>query len=214
MKWIDKRSSPAFFEQWKRDFEAEHGRNPEYRDLVGDPKHQLALHLLKEQGYLCCYCMAKIDFGSYHLEHFIPRAAARYHPEQYPNQDIELGYENLFLSCEGEHFAGDHCGRYKADTDADQLLSPADPAVDHSFTYSLDGKIEGKDQKAENMIQAANLDSFALRRHRASAICISGFFDDDFPENKDALIRLYQSKDEDGAFQPFCMAIVYVMEHC
>ena len=98
MKWIDKRSSPAFFEQWKRDFEAEHGRNPEYRDLVGDPKHQLALHLLKEQGYLCCYCMAKIDFGSYHLEHFIPRAAARHNPGQYPNQDVELGYENLFLS--------------------------------------------------------------------------------------------------------------------
>ena len=97
---------------------------------------------------------------------------------------------------------------------ATALADPADPAADHSFTYSPDGKIDGKDQKAKNMIQAANLDSFALRRHRASAICISGFFDDDFQENKDALIHFDQNKDEDGAFQPFCMAIVYVMEHC
>lgn len=213
MKWIDKSNSPTFFEQWKAAFQVTHGRPPQYADLIGEPRQSLKMHLLQEQGYICCYCMAEIYPGGDHLEHFIPRSAAKKNPVPYQGQDIELGYENLFLSCEGEHFAGDHCGRFKDDADAIGLLSPADPITDTVFTYFPDGRIDSQDQKTKNTISAANLNSLALIRHRQSALYAAGFYADDFEEKRESLIQFFKSRDSSGSFQPFCMAVVYIMEN-
>lgn len=212
MKWIDKRTPPVSFEQWKVNFTTTHGRAPIYDDLVGEPRQCLKLELLEEQGYLCCYCLARIDMWDSHIEHFIPRSAPKRNPAKYLGKDIELGYDNLFLSCEGEHFQKDRCGRYKDDASADNLLSPADPLADSVFEYTVDGHISSQNQQAANLIIAANLESKALTRHRETAIYNSGFFDDDFEDKREALIRFYHSRDDHGAFTPFCMAITYILE--
>jgi len=213
MKWIDKRTPLSSFEQWKSSFAKTKGRAPQFDDLIGEPRQTLKENLLKEQGYICCYCMSEIDLWNVHIEHFIPRSAPKRDPAKYLGQDIELGYENLFLSCEGEHFQRDRCGRYKDDDPADNLLSPANPLSDSVFEYTVDGHISSKKPQAANLITAANLESAALIRHRDTAIYTSGFFDDDFEEKKEDLLRLYESKDEQGAFTPFCMAILYIMEN-
>ncbi len=215
MKYIEKTPSPDFFEGWKQRFQEQHGSQPTYHDLKGQVKARLKQYLLEEQGYLCCYCMANIEVtsDSSHLEHFIPRADGRNHPHSLQFQDVELGYQNLFLSCNGEWCDESHCGKYKDSTTALMLVSPASTEVQDAFSYTVSGDIDGTTPKAMTSVRVLNLQSAALKRHRKTAIWNSGFFDDDFPDEKDALIELYSSKDSDGKFTPFCEAILFVMKN-
>ena len=67
MKYIKKGDSPAKFEQWKIDFKDRTGREPVYLDLKGSIKRDLKETLLKEQGYICCYCMCRIASYDSHI---------------------------------------------------------------------------------------------------------------------------------------------------
>lgn len=215
MKYIEKTASPEFFESWKQRFQERHGFQPTYRDLKGRVKARLKEHLLQEQGYLCCYCMAGIEVteDSSHLEHFIPRFDGRKHPHSLQFQDVELGYQNLFLSCNGEWCDESHCGKYKDSTTALMLVSPASEEVQNAFIYTATGDIEGTTTKAMTSVRVLNLQSAALKRHRKTAIWNSGIFDENYLEEKDVLIELYSSKDSAGRFTPFCEAILYVMQN-
>ena len=48
--------------------------------------------LLKEQGYLCAYCMKKISLQEAQVEHFLPQAT-------YPEEDLK--YMNMLAVCKG-----------------------------------------------------------------------------------------------------------------
>lgn len=215
MKYIEKGPSPDFFEGWKQRFQERYHIQPTYQDLKGTTKKNLKQHILQEQGYLCCYCMASIEAteDSSHLEHFIPRVDGRKHPHSLQFQDVELGYQNLFLSCNGEWCDESHCGKYKDSTTALMLVSPASEEVRGAFFYTLTGEIKGETPKAMTSVRVLNLWSKALDRHRKAAIWESGFFDEDFEEKKETLLALFSSRDAEGRYTPFCEAILYIMEN-
>ncbi|MCH9741191.1 MAG: TIGR02646 family protein [Epsilonproteobacteria bacterium] len=52
----------------------------------------LRKQLLKEQGYICCYCMSRIDCDNSKIEHFKP---------QTKNREFQIDYQNFFIACEG-----------------------------------------------------------------------------------------------------------------
>ena len=85
---------------------------PEWEDLIQA--------LLKEQGYICCYCMQRIYGEDSHIEHFVPRDIKNTDPHSMRASDVELNYGNLFESCNGEHWDWSHCGRFK-----DRDLTPS-----------------------------------------------------------------------------------------
>jgi uncharacterized protein (TIGR02646 family) len=58
--------------------------------LPQDIKNELAEQLLKEQGYICCYCGQRIDRNTMAIEHFNPKSI-------YRNEIFD--YANLFASC-------------------------------------------------------------------------------------------------------------------
>ena len=60
--------------------------------------------LLKEQGYLCAYCMKKITEKTIHIEHWIPQR----HPQEgyleYSQEDCDrfaIDYQNMLGVCPG-----------------------------------------------------------------------------------------------------------------
>lgn len=68
MKKIVKQMPPAWFEDWKTDFEEVSHRKPHYKDdfSTDDGKGsarriRLRKKLVKEQGQICCYCMNRIS---------------------------------------------------------------------------------------------------------------------------------------------------------
>ena len=58
--------------------------------LPQDVKNELADQLLKEQGYICCYCGQRINRDTMAIEHFYPKS--KYKSEMFD-------YQNLFASC-------------------------------------------------------------------------------------------------------------------
>lgn len=213
MKRIIKNSEPQYFKDWKDSFLRDNGRPAIYKDFrCTEEWARLRQDLLAEQGNICCYCMKAIDNYDSHIEHFIPRNLGKTSPHSVRANEVELRYDNLFLSCNGSP-KDNHCGRYKDREDTPMLLSPATPDVEERFTYDIvTGAIQGEDASAMTTIRVLNLDNYTLRRHRKSAFYQCGIFDDDFEEQREALLNLYTNRDSDGAFVPFCAAIVWAIQ--
>ena len=102
---IEKGSEPHEWTKYKLTQGAEFRAIPELKDS-----------LLKEQGYLCAYCMARIDKDHMKVEHFKPQSL-------YP-QDI-LAYGNLLACCLGKTQDESHCDTSKGN--AEISLSPLSP---------------------------------------------------------------------------------------
>ena len=207
MKKIIKQGAPESFEQWKTEFLTAHSRQPTYDDFRGGEKQNLKYHLIQEQGSICCYCMKSIGFDC-HIEHFIPRSSAAR-----DGCSLNLSYENLLASCEGEDGDRSCCGHYKNDVDFALLLSPVEDAVEALFQYDVLGNIKGIATSAAETIRWLNLNSFELKRHRKTAIQWSGYYDNDYDERRESLLQFYASRDSCQAFQAYCMAILYVMNN-
>ena len=113
---------------------------------------------------MCVYCGRQLDFtrpgNSFHIEHF--------RPQQGPNgrPDLQLDYNNLFLSC-GQQDNHKHkhrsqiCGTKKDDWfDESRYVAPAYPACTKRFKFRLSGPVEPKstnDIAAGKMIERLGL---------------------------------------------------------
>ena len=71
MKNIAKGQSPQGFEKWKALESADW--IPTYGSLRGEEKRALHLSLLREQGWVCCYCGRAVGEDDSHIEHFRPQ---------------------------------------------------------------------------------------------------------------------------------------------
>ena len=137
MKHIIKEPEPEFFVKWK------HGESedwkPSWKALDGERgvKSQLRKTLLKEQGYICCYCTMRINGENTHIEHFIPRSDLE------KGSELELEYVNLLASCDGAqedpHSDKRHCNTHKGDKFIP--VSPTDEDCESYFRYDIDGGI-------------------------------------------------------------------------
>lgn len=104
MKTIIKQESPErdTFEKWKIDSKINESSSDKLWDLFDtpeneegekiNPKRSLQQALLKEQGYICCYCGKRITEDNVVIEHFFPKTE---------NRDCTFNYYNLHASCEG-----------------------------------------------------------------------------------------------------------------
>lgn len=131
-------------------------------------------YLNEEQGGVCCYCGAKLqypDTGHYSVEHVRPRS-------KYP--ELVGEYRNLLLSChcsESEradinnnvHNRRDrlrllHCDEYKKDEELH--YTPLDADCPKHFSYKIDGSVQGDSKEANSDIATLNLNCKALQDRR------------------------------------------------
>ena len=77
-----------------------------YRNTPGvafSAEPELKKALLEEQGYICCYCMCRINDGDMKVEHYVPRIEA----------SRIFDYNNLFAACEGKCASDGNCDTRK-----------------------------------------------------------------------------------------------------
>lgn len=201
MKHVMKGASAPEFEAWKA--LANPDWTPTYKDLQNPQKRALHVSLLKEQGWVCCYCGRSIAQQDSHIEHFRPQ-------EHYP--DLALIYANLHASCIRETEPGRplHCGHAKG-ADFDEVLqtSPLDPQCEERFLYTLDGSIlarDAADAQAGYMVELLQLDISFLRNRREEEV--NRVFDPEFLATVTAdELRLlrdeFRRRDEAGRAQSF-----------
>lgn len=96
MIYISKGKEPASLTEYRKEKFA-------YYDGYKD-KGDIRNALLKEQGYLCAYCMRRISREKMKIEHW--------YPEEELSNSERLDYSNMLGCCEG-HLAG---GKFREDT--------------------------------------------------------------------------------------------------
>ena len=164
MKHVSKGEPPASFEEWKA--KANEDWQPAYGNLQNPQKSELHDALLREQGWVCCYCGCGISKADSHIEHFRPQSG-------YPDQ--ALSFDNLFASCLRDIDPGSplHCGHAKANGfDEKHCVSPLEDGCEQRFTYKWDGRMEPEpgDVSAEYMRGLLKLDIAFLCDERANVL--------------------------------------------
>ncbi|MDI9634261.1 TIGR02646 family protein [Geitlerinema splendidum] len=209
MRYIQKGEEPEKLANWKA--LANEDWQPTYEELRGDIKIDLHDTLLKEQGYLCCYCEMRVTRSNSHIEHFKPRTS-------YP--DLSLNYSNLLASCQREREPKEpqHCGVKKEDWYDEQLMvSPVIANCGDFFRYTGFGEILPTDdlpkqQAATATIKQLELNLGKLQNMRREAIngilqAVDGLSQPEI----DLFLQELAKPDAEGKYTPFYSAIAYTV---
>lgn len=133
MKSIIKSPEPVEFALWKEKTNADW--QPSYDDLSGDTKRAVKSALMREQGYLCCYCERRLLDNDSHIEHFKPQNDPLVDP---------LDFANMLCSCQDQvkKCAPRHCGNLKGGWfDEQMLVSPLSADCAERFAFMGNGNI-------------------------------------------------------------------------
>jgi len=101
-------------------------------------KNNLRESLLRSQGYICCYCMRRINRAS-KIEHF--RSQNHYNGLN-GTRDLRLSYDNLFAACadSGGRYENQTCDSHKKDLEL-RRIDLTSPMCDTMFKYNGNGTI-------------------------------------------------------------------------
>lgn len=229
MHKIQKQPEPEHFRLWKQQFLVNNGREALYSDLTGTEEYKkLKADLLKEQGYICCYCERQIGRSrkkDSDIEHFMPR-----HPDRRqltPSEceqceNAQMDYNNIMASCLGEEIGmDDHCNHKKDNWyDFSLCVSPVEDEIEKLFGFRKDGRmvVLGGNAKAEAMRSHLNLNSHILleqRKEAYDAVMEAEFENVELLNDEEYIhdtIDFYCQKDENGYYSQFCSMITYCME--
>ncbi len=124
----------------------------------------LRRQLLKEQGYICCYCMGRIDCSNSKIEHF---------RDQSTNRELQIKYQNLFIACkgnEGQPHKYQHCDSFKGAKEFQHIDLLSD--IENHIKYrSTDGTIFSDDNNVNRELnEVLNLNVELLKKNRKQAI--------------------------------------------
>jgi uncharacterized protein (TIGR02646 family) len=211
MKYIKKSEEPQSLTEWNQ----QRSKNiPNWKNFDRDVKNDVFYSLLKEQGFICCYCGSLIARRECHIEHFKPKSI-------YPNLTYE--YNNLIASCQGEDEKRPrvpiHCGHKKGNWYDDELMvSPLDKNCLDFFKYSGSGEIIPTDKQDKQLVAETTIKKLALninkltkmRRQAINAILLD--IEDLSREEIKLLIEAYEKPDKYGSLIPFSATITYILK--
>lgn len=199
MIWIDKQQEPASWIQRRLTPNVTYEATPDLRES-----------LLKEQGYICAYCMRRIptsDAPHEQAESKIEHLRSR---EHHPN--LQMDYSNMVICCPGRMVGNIHCDASKEEKDIQ--CSPLSQAAMSTIQYSNDGTI-----KSTNVVYDAeindvlNLNVGVLKDNRKSVwesvrdrIQREGNWHMSYVRR---VLDEYRSFDADGRKKPYCGIVIY-----
>ncbi len=187
-----------------------------YKKETGQAPKPLKMALCKEQGYICCYCMRRIDEERVTVEHYITQER---HPDSpYSEQihkDNQLIYSNLLASCNtGER----NCSGIRGNSPL--IINPLSILIEQQISFQKDGKIISSSPQIAKDIDILMLNSketaFQLLENRA---VILEKVRSSLPKSSkswtkaqlQAELKKWENPDKQGRYRPFCqIAIAYL----
>lgn len=178
---IQKHSPPNKFVKF-----VQQNKNAHFDDMPSEVKQILRDSLLKEQGYLCAYCMSRIDNKEItnvrqieqdtevkqdtkieqhiKIEHYVSR-----------NNENELDYKNLLAVCGGNSGGNDekhqHCDTKKGNKTL--KINPQNKCHISQISYESDGTIYSRNEEFNydlNVTLNLNDDEGYLKNNRKTAL--------------------------------------------
>ncbi len=174
-------------------------------------KEAIRKALLKEQGYLCAYCMSRIE-GEVKIEHWHCRS--QYEAEQ-------LDYKNLLCCCkgnEGDAVRNQHCDTRKGNSDI--AYNPANVAHHRrlAISYSVKGDIiSGDADFNQDLNERLNLNNTKLKNNRRA---ISDGVFDALGKTRGTcsnaqlgkVLQKWITADSNGKFKEYCDVAVFFLK--
>lgn len=209
MRPIVRSAEPLAFTAWKAlgsiDWQ------PSWSNFQRPEKTEVLAALLRDQGFVCCYCEQRVDArGGSHIEHLQSRHAA-------PHLAVE--FTNFLASCQGElPKAPAHCGHLKGDTALEVHPLMADCRA--FFIFDTAGGIRPSDdpartQASRRAIGTLGLDIRKLIAMRRAAIegALSLLEEDASDEEIRQFIAFIGARNAEGHHTPFASAVVQVLRN-
>lgn len=120
--------------------------------------------LLKEQGYLCAYCMCSINDSNTKIEHFESQTT-------YPAK--QLDYSNFLAVCEGKTSNKLHCDSKKGSEEI--KFNPAAFPIEQFITYTKSGELKSTNEDMIAQLQILGLNDVDLLKLNRKAVLDSVF---------------------------------------
>ncbi|MEH2001920.1 MAG: retron system putative HNH endonuclease [Nostoc sp.] len=211
MKYIKKSEEPESFTVWKN--LANEDWQPSWDNFSKPQKTDVHDSLLREQGFICCYCGRRITKEISHIEHLKPRKT---------HHNLALKYTNLLASCQRERERKEplHCGSKKDEWyDENLMVSPLDINCTEFFRYTEDGQVLStevleKKSAADTTIDKLDLNIDKLKKMRSDAIegILEGF-EELTEDDRQRLLQGFCQPDDNGQNEEFCAAIAYILKN-
>ncbi len=127
-------------------------KNAKYDEMPKDVKMAVRQSLITEQGYLCAYCMQRIqdvDFDTVH-----PKASIERWRVQSKTPEASLDYGNMLAVCRSEGLpkAEQTCDVARGDKDLKWNPANPDHALSMRISYSRDGSISSDDKEFDQQL--------------------------------------------------------------
>ena len=177
-------------------------------------KDELREALLKEQGFLCCYCMRRISAKAMKIEHWASQA---------DNEDKLVDYDNLLGACtggEGQPPRLQTCDTHKGKSKLTVHPARVPPDCTKVVQYPANGEAKSEDGSIHQDLHVTlNLNTETLVKNRRNVILRvitelsskqkNGTWPDGFLEKE----RLkWTSLDGEGKHLEYCQVAVYYLE--
>jgi len=217
MKYIQKGKVPNCLTTYKKLSDAS------FKELDSDCKQEIRQSLLKEQGYICAYCMRlisedwneKLNKYKAEIEHF---------KSQYRHSKLILNYKNMLAVCNGNADESSHeqiCDKAKSGFDKthDLFVNPLNVNREQQIYFLNDGEIVSDDERINyDLNTILNLNEQNLKKDRAKLYRqikkkIRSFWAK--PKTRKSALEQLKSEWEkryDNKFRPLCRVPLYLIE--
>jgi len=173
-------------------------------------KDDLRQTLLTEQGYICCYCMQRINMDKMKIEHWHPQS-------KYP--DEQLNYKNMLGACMGnegqpEHLQ--HCDTRKGDENI--TINPINENCESFIKFSSFGEISSDNEHiSKDLNETLNLNEETIVKNRRSVLdeALKNFQKKRAGQwTREILEREISrwSSSSHGAYKPYCQIVIYYFQ--
>lgn len=205
MRTIEKRHPPASWEKHAKSGGA-------YKDFTDtDPAREA---LLKEQGYLCCFCMVRIGRGKMKIAHLNPQSKDPTHT---------MDWQNVAGACkggDGERNAVKHCDTAQGNTPIKVNPIDQDQNCEKLIQYLMDGHICSNDPEIDrDLDKTLNLNHFALKLYRKGTLDAlmarltklhgRGYWQEHELQEE---LKAWRKRDKNGMLKEYCQVGIYWLE--
>ncbi len=183
-------------------------------------KRDIRQALLKEQGYICAYCMQRIneeyDERGYQINSNAAPRIEHYEAQSSPTgEDLRMNFLNMLAVCTGDRgFADDllHCDKSRGNVPL--TIDPRQESCERYIRYRGNGEIYSDRHDIEqDLHKTLNLNTPYLKNGRKSAInlAINNLKKDYSKSSIKKALKKWEQINKKGAFQPFCQAAIYYL---
>lgn len=188
-------------------------------------KEKLRQSLLKEQGYICCFCMRRIANSNEttKIAHIFPQNPVLDEDKQkVEKENLDLDYRNMLAACDGgkgQPSRLQHCDTKQGN--AILKINPADSIknCENLIAYRASGEIYSDNSDINYDLQEVlNLNLETIKKARKEAYDeIMKRLNSEYPNKSFTKIILEKkiaeySQREDGKYRPYCQYVIYFLQ--